>query len=180
MRVRATTLNLFYERKIVMREIKVSAYPTAVENSAERRRSHRVYITIPVIIRGKNGNLSFNEETHTASVSAHGCMVRLAEKVKRGQEVAILNPKTVEELPCTVTFVGQKESGKAEVGLEFTGPRHGTRGTTRSMLRSRSAWEKCSGSTESDGVSVMRMHLKAGQLLFAATLRTGTRTLASG
>lgn len=122
MRVRATTLNLFYERKIVMREIKVSAYPTAVENSAERRRSHRVYITMPVIIRGKNGNLSFNEETHTASVSAHGCMVRLAEKVTRGQEVAILNPKTVEELPCTVTFVGQKESGKAEVGLEFTEP----------------------------------------------------------
>jgi len=114
--------NLFYERKIVMREIKVSAYPTAVENSAERRRSHRLYITMPVIIRGKNVNLSFNEETHTASVSAHGCMVRLAEKVKRGQEVAILNPKTVEELPCTVTFVGQKESGKAEVGLEFTEP----------------------------------------------------------
>jgi hypothetical protein len=60
------------------------------------------------------------------------------------------------------------------------GSRHGTRGTTRSMLRSRSALEKCSASTESDGVSVMRMHLKAGQLLLAATLRTGTRTLASG
>jgi hypothetical protein len=60
------------------------------------------------------------------------------------------------------------------------GSRHGTRGTTRSMLRSRSALEKCSASTGSDGVSVMRMHLKAGQLLFAATLRTGTSTLASG
>jgi hypothetical protein len=105
-----------------MREIKISAYPTAVENSAERRRSHRIYITMPVIIRGENGHLPFREETHTASVNAHGCMVRIAEKVVRGQEVAILNPKTVEELPCTVTFVGQKESGKAEVGLEFTEP----------------------------------------------------------
>ena len=105
-----------------MREIKVSAHPTAAENSAERRRSHRVYITMPVIIRGKNGDLPFSEETHTASVSAHGCMVRLAEKVVRAQEVAILNPKTVEELPCTVTFVGQKESGKTEVGLEFIEP----------------------------------------------------------
>src|SRR6202044_2656047 len=105
-----------------MSDLKVSVYPTAVENSAERRRSHRVYITMPVIIRGKNGNLSFNEETHTASVSAHGCMVRFAEKVMRGQEVVILNPKTVEELPCTVTFVGQKESGKTEVGLEFIEP----------------------------------------------------------
>lgn len=105
-----------------MREIKEFAYPTAAENSAERRRSHRVYIKMPVIIRGKNAQLPFNEETHTASVNAHGCMVRLAEKVVRGQEVAILNPKTVEELPCTVTFIGQKESGKTEVGLEFIEP----------------------------------------------------------
>jgi len=105
-----------------MREIKVYAYPTAAENNAERRRSHRVYITMPIIIRGTNGHLPFSEETHTASVNAHGCMVRLAEKVVRGQEVAILNPKTVEELPCTVTFVGQKESGKRELGLEFIDP----------------------------------------------------------
>jgi hypothetical protein len=40
--------------------------------------------------------------------------------------------------------------------------RHGTRGTARFMLRSRSALEKCSVSEESVGVSVMRMHLKAG------------------
>ena len=105
-----------------MREIKVYAYPTAAENNAERRRSHRVYITMPVIIRGTNGQLPFSEETHTASVNAHGCMVRLAEKVVRGQGVAILNPKTAEELPCTVTFVGRMESGKSELGLEFIEP----------------------------------------------------------
>jgi hypothetical protein len=58
--------------------------------------------------------------------------------------------------------------------------RHGTRGTTRSMLRSRSALENRRASTEFDGVSVMRMHLKTGWLLFAATLRTGIRTLVSG
>src|SRR6202453_4423343 len=105
-----------------MREIKTFPSPTAAENSAERRRSHRVYITMPVIIRGKNGQQTFSEETRTASVNAHGCMVRLAEKVVKGQEVAIVNPKTVEELPCTVTFIGQKESGKIEVGLEFIEP----------------------------------------------------------
>jgi PilZ domain len=105
-----------------MAEIKPSPSPTTAENSAERRRSHRVYITMPVIIRGKNGQKTFSEETRTASVNAHGCMVRLAEKVVKGQEVAIVNPKTVEELPCTVTFVGQKDSGKTEVGLEFIEP----------------------------------------------------------
>src|SRR5580704_6011889 len=105
-----------------MRDLKVSVHPTAAENSAERRRSHRVYITMPVIIRGKNGNHPFSEETRTASVNAHGCMVRLAEKVVRGQELAIVNPKTAEELPCTVTFIGPKEANKAEVGLEFIEP----------------------------------------------------------
>ncbi len=73
----------------------------------------------------------------------------------------------------------QPQHRAARLGLPI-GFRHGTRGTTRSMLRSRSALEKCNASTESDGVSVMRMHLKTGWLLFAATLRTETRTLVSG
>src|ERR1700721_3526703 len=105
-----------------MRDLRASVPPPPAENSAERPPSHRGYIPMPVIIRGKNGSHSFNEETRTASVNAHGCMVRLAEKVVKGQEVAIINPKTVEELPCTVTFIGQKESGKIEVGLEFIEP----------------------------------------------------------
>jgi len=77
---------------------------------------------MPVLVRGKKGDLPFTEETHTASVNVHGCMVRLAEKVVRGQEVTIVNPNTVEELPCTVAFVGQSESGRTEVGLEFIEP----------------------------------------------------------
>jgi hypothetical protein len=40
----------------------------------------------------------------------------------RGQEIAIVNPKTAEELPSTVTFIGLKEGGKAEVGAEFAEP----------------------------------------------------------
>ena len=40
--------------------------------------------------------------------------------------------------------------------------RHDCRGTTRCRLCSTSFSEKCSGSQDSDGVSVMRMHLKTG------------------
>jgi hypothetical protein len=105
-----------------MRELRAKTVPTAGESSAERRRSHRVQITMPVLIRGKNGEVPFTEEAHTVSVNAHGCMARLAAKLVRGQELAIVNPKTVEELPCTVTFIGQKDSGKTEVGLEFIEP----------------------------------------------------------
>lgn len=105
-----------------MGNMKVLTQTTAGENSAERRRSHRVHITMPVLVRGLNGHLPFTEETHTAAVNAHGCMVRLTEKVIRGQEVAMVNPRTVEMLSCRVTFIGQRDSGRTEVGLEFIKP----------------------------------------------------------
>jgi hypothetical protein len=93
--------------------------PSPAESAADRRRSHRVNIAMPVLVRGTKGTQSFEESTLTISVSAHGCMVRVANPVARGQEIAIVNKKTAEELPCTVTFIGQKDQGKTEVGVEF-------------------------------------------------------------
>lgn len=90
--------------------------------SADRRRSHRVYISMPILVRGKAAGQNFEEETQTISVSAHGGLLRLAAKLVRGQQVSIVNAKTAEELPCTVTSLGQKENGKTEVGVEFTEP----------------------------------------------------------
>ena len=95
--------------------------PAANEAGAERRRSHRVNIAMPILVRGKTSQ-AFQEETHTISVNAHGCVFRLATQVRRLQEIAIVNLKTVEELPCKVTFLGQKEGGKTEVGVEFSEP----------------------------------------------------------
>ena len=69
---------------------------------------------------GKHAGQPFEEETQTISVSAHGGLLRVAAKLVRGQAVSIVNAKTAEELPCTVTSLGQKENGKTEVGVEFT------------------------------------------------------------
>lgn len=99
-----------------------STLATMGESQAERRRSHRVQIAMPVLIRGKKGTQPFEEKTHTTSVNAHGCMVRLSTQVTRAQEVSIINPKTAEELPCTVSFIGQRDGGRTEVGVEFTEP----------------------------------------------------------
>jgi hypothetical protein len=96
--------------------------PMPGESASDRRRSHRVNIAMPVLVRGKKGTQSFEEEAHTISVSAHGCMVRVTTPLARAQEVAIVNTKTAEELPCTVTFIGQKDSGKTEIGVEFAEP----------------------------------------------------------
>jgi PilZ domain len=96
--------------------------PTPAESHSDRRRSHRVNIAMPVLIRGKKGGQPFEEEAQTISVSAHGCMVRVATPLARNQEIAIVNTKTAEELPSSVTFIGQKDNGKTEVGVEFAEP----------------------------------------------------------
>jgi PilZ domain len=95
---------------------------TPGEVSAERRRSHRVNISMPILVRGKRAGQHFEEQALTISVSAHGCMFRLKAAVTRMQEVAIVNTKTAEELPCKITFLGQKEGGQTEVGVEFIEP----------------------------------------------------------
>lgn len=92
------------------------------ELQGERRRSHRVHIAMPVLVRGKKGGQPFEEKTHTISVNAHGCMLRLGTQVTRTQEIFVINTKTAEELPCTVTTLGQRDGGRQEVGVEFAEP----------------------------------------------------------
>jgi hypothetical protein len=77
---------------------------------------------MPVVVRGKNGTQTFEEQTVTMAVSAHGCLLRLTAQLTRGQQISLVNPKTAEELPCTVIFLGTKEGGKTEVGVEFVEP----------------------------------------------------------
>lgn len=89
---------------------------------AERRRTQRVQIAMPVLVRGKTGGKPFEESAHTVSVNAYGGMLRLATSVVRGQQISIVNPKTAEELPCTVTSLGQRDNNKTEVGFEFSEP----------------------------------------------------------
>jgi len=96
--------------------------PSPIDSGPDRRRSHRVNIAMPVIVRGKKAGQPFEEQAYTISVNAHGCMFRMATPVSRMQEVSIVNHKTAEELPCKVTFLGQKEGGKTEVGVEFVEP----------------------------------------------------------
>ncbi len=102
-----------------MPEIKPPAPGAIDSNYAEKRRTQRVQITMPVLVRGTNGGQSFEEEALTISMNANGCMLLLAMPVKRAQQVSIVNPKTAEELPCSVVYVGKKMDGKTEVGLEF-------------------------------------------------------------
>lgn len=86
---------------------------------AEKRRTQRVQINMPVLVRGKSGNQPFEEQAFTVSVNANGCMILLARPVTRAQQLSLVNPKTTEELPCTVVYLGRKMEGNTEVGVEF-------------------------------------------------------------
>jgi hypothetical protein len=86
------------------------------------RRTHRVQIAIPVLVRGKSGNLPFEEATQTITVNAQGCMLHLSTRVVLNQQLSLVNPKTAEELPSSVVSLGKHEAGKAHVGVAFSEP----------------------------------------------------------
>jgi hypothetical protein len=89
------------------------------DKSSERRRSQRVQIIMPVLVRGVSGGQAFQEEATTMMVNANGCMLLLKAPLVKAQQVSIVNPTTTEELPCKVVFLGRKADGKTEIGLEF-------------------------------------------------------------
>jgi hypothetical protein len=92
----------------------------AAQNYSKLRRTQRVHIQMAVIVRGISKGKPFEEETKTTTVNATGCLVSLAAPLARGQQVSIVNSKTVEELTCNVAFISENKGSKTEVGLEFT------------------------------------------------------------
>jgi hypothetical protein len=87
------------------------------------RRSDRVLLDVPVVIRGDSPDLhQFREETFTVAVSAHGALLMLEAKVALGQKVVVMNPKNWDEREVKVAFVGPDRAGLAQVAIEFTQP----------------------------------------------------------
>src|SRR6266852_4844130 len=71
--------------------------------AANRRRSQRVLMTIPVRVSGQPGAGSpFQEDTHTRAVSAHGALILMSTQVYRGQRLTLANVQTKAALECVV------------------------------------------------------------------------------
>lgn len=89
-----------------------------------RRRSQRVILTLPVIVRTDGGpkENSFEEETHTLVVNLHGALIVLAAKVTKGQLLRMVNRSTREEQACRVANLGPASGDKAQIGIEFLKP----------------------------------------------------------
>jgi hypothetical protein len=96
--------------------------PSAID-ARNRRRSRRLKLRIPVLVRMQNSSKqSVSELTHTIIVNSHGALLLLANPVAVNQIIRVENSTTREELLCRVTSLGTNFMGKTQVGVEFICP----------------------------------------------------------
>jgi hypothetical protein len=91
--------------------------------AANRRRSQRVLMTVPIRVCGRSGaGLAFEEETHTRAISAHGALILVSTQVHRGQRLTLSNVQTKAAMECVVAHIDRKQSSQPQVGVEFALP----------------------------------------------------------
>jgi len=91
--------------------------------AANRRRSQRVLMTVPVRVSGKSAaERPFEEETHTRAISAHGALILVSTPVWRGLRLNLSNVQTKAALECVVAHIDKRPRDRTQVGVEFTLP----------------------------------------------------------
>jgi hypothetical protein len=91
--------------------------------AANRRRSQRVLMKLPVRVSGQgSGALFFEEDTYTLAISAHGALIAIAAAVYRGQRFTLSNVQTKASLECVVVHVDKTPGEQTRVGVEFMLP----------------------------------------------------------
>ena len=91
--------------------------------AANRRRSQRVLMKIPVRLSVQAGAASLSEElTHTLAVSAHGALIALSAPLHRGQRLTLSNIQTKGALECVVVHLDRFPGEQMKVGVEFLLP----------------------------------------------------------
>jgi hypothetical protein len=90
---------------------------------AERRRSERLLLDVPLVVRGESTESQpFQERTFTISVSANGALLVLATKVALGQTLLLSNLHSQDEVVGRVVRFGIPYGGLAQVGIDFAQP----------------------------------------------------------
>jgi PilZ domain len=89
---------------------------------ANRRRSQRVILSVPVSVSGTGPKGKFTEETKTLVVNAHGALITLAAKVMQNQQLELKSASNPEPQSCKVVYIGPSVQGQTQVGVEFLKP----------------------------------------------------------
>jgi hypothetical protein len=88
--------------------------------SPDARRSQRVLLRIPILVRAQFADdQPITEDTTTVEVNAHGGLIALAMKARPGQKLVLKNWATAIEQECRVVHVMEKPFGKNDVGIAF-------------------------------------------------------------
>jgi hypothetical protein len=91
--------------------------------AANRRRSQRVLMKVPVRVAVQVGATPLTEEeTHTLAVSAHGALLAVSAPLYRGQRLTLSNPQTKDSLECVVAHIDRFPNEQVKVGVEFLLP----------------------------------------------------------
>jgi hypothetical protein len=91
--------------------------------AANRRRSQRIVIKVPVRVESPRGVAPpFGEESSTLTISAHGASIWLYERVKKGQRLILSNAKTGSSAECIVAHIGEPEDNRVQIGMAFVLP----------------------------------------------------------
>ncbi len=91
--------------------------------AANRRRSQRVLMKIPVRVSFHAGAVSLSEEeTHTLAVSAHGALIAVSAPLYRGQRLTLSNVQTKGSLECVVAHIDHFPGEQIKAGVEFLLP----------------------------------------------------------
>jgi hypothetical protein len=91
--------------------------------AANRRRSQRVLMKLPVRVSGQGSGASFFEEdTYTLAISVHGALIAVTAPVYRGQRFTLSNMQTKATLECVVAHIDKTPGEQTRIGVEFMLP----------------------------------------------------------
>lgn len=95
----------------------------AADNPINRRRSERVALRVPLVVKTKTRQgESVQEDTQTMVVNAHGGLMRLKMELQAGQPIILVNTQTKKEQACRVVRVENPPGGDFAVAFEFDQP----------------------------------------------------------
>jgi hypothetical protein len=83
-----------------------------------------VILSVGVIVRTEDApkDSSFEEETSTLVVNAHGALIAISGRVQKGQKLRLTNRASKAFEMCRVVSANPGSAGKAQVAVEFLKP----------------------------------------------------------
>jgi PilZ domain len=88
-----------------------------------RRRSQRVLLQVPVLVRARlPEGTPVQSQAFTQVVNAHGGLIEVSFRMTTGQKVRLVNPHSRKEVGCHVVWVGGPSDGNFPTGFEFDEP----------------------------------------------------------